>query len=320
MQSKIPLLARYSSIPDVTIPTEFFRETLLIRNTTYVDLLEELDFVRREKSDVCYDNIIDIYVRLNTMRLANDSIREVIRYVEFSCHESADLYSNISRERFEKQKLVWIQSDWKSPSSCLWSSKAQLTDKLTVSEKYGRSKHRKELKAFFVDCLKVTEPTLKMLAEELQLIDRSSLFLSTLPFESFEVIEKIKNIKIIMETINSLPLSESCPEKEIIRSSSIFPVRLGDDSWELKSAKTEFSIRDRENYWGVFNKKVPMLELTLAEVNELGPFLRWMDLEGRYLSNRVTERSVFSGTLEECSEKWTKDLKFRASALFRYFL
>ena len=79
MQSKIPLLARYRSITDVTIPTEFFQETLLIQNTTPMDLLEELDFIRRKKSDVCYDNIKDIYVRLNAMRLADDSIGDGIR-------------------------------------------------------------------------------------------------------------------------------------------------------------------------------------------------------------------------------------------------
>lgn len=79
MQSKIPLLSRYCSITHATIPTEFFQETLLIRNTTPMDLLEELDFIRREEKNICYDNRKDIYVRLNTMRLADDSVGEVIR-------------------------------------------------------------------------------------------------------------------------------------------------------------------------------------------------------------------------------------------------
>ncbi|PMD63840.1 uncharacterized protein K444DRAFT_715137 [Hyaloscypha bicolor E] len=47
MRSKIPLLARYRSITDASVPTEFFQETLLIRNTTSTDLLEELEFIRR---------------------------------------------------------------------------------------------------------------------------------------------------------------------------------------------------------------------------------------------------------------------------------
>lgn len=79
MHSKIPLLARYHSITDTSVPTEFFQETLLIRNTTSTHLLEELEFMHRVGSDVCLDNIKDIYVRLNDMRLADDSICDLIR-------------------------------------------------------------------------------------------------------------------------------------------------------------------------------------------------------------------------------------------------
>jgi hypothetical protein len=79
MHSKIPLLARYSSITDTSVPTDFFQETLLIRNTTSTDLLEELEFIRREGGDICLDNIKDIYVRLNDMRLADARIGDLIR-------------------------------------------------------------------------------------------------------------------------------------------------------------------------------------------------------------------------------------------------
>lgn len=238
--------------------------------------------------------------------------------MELGSHESADYHFDASRERFETAKLLWIQSDmssWKSPSSYLWSSKAQLTDKLTVSGQYGRGEYRKELKAFFVNCLKVAEPTLRMLADELQL--------TALPFAGLEPAEKdvsVERINIVIEVINSLPLYEPCPIRQNLLSSSIFPVRWEDSSLSLESSETEFSIRDREDYWKAFNKKVPMLEFTLEEVNEQGPFLRWMGLEDRYLSSRVTERSEFSGTPEQCSERLTSDLRFRASAIFRYLL
>lgn len=226
-----------------------------------------------------------------------------------------DQHSDIFRERFETSGLIWIPSEmgcWKSPSSCLWSSKAQITDKHTVSRQYGQGEHKKELKTFFVDCLNVAEPTLDMLAEELQLLARAGL-------EPSDKDVSVGRIKIIMEAINSMSLNESGSVRDNLRSSAIFPVRLEDGSLRLESVKGEFSIRDRENYWEAFNKRVPMLELTLEEVHELGPFLRWMDLESRYLSNRVTERSEFSGTPEECSKKLTEDLRFRATALFRYF-
>ena len=79
MQSKIPLRARYSSIPDISFAPEFFQETLLIPNTTWTHLLEELEFMCVVGSDVCLDDIKDIYIRLNDMRLADDSISDLIR-------------------------------------------------------------------------------------------------------------------------------------------------------------------------------------------------------------------------------------------------
>lgn len=204
-------------------------------------------------------------------------------------------------------------SCWKPPSSCLWSSKAQITDRHTVSEQYGQGEHKKKLKAFFVDCLKVAEPTLDMLAEELQLEARS---LAGLELSDEDV--SVRKIKVIIQAINSMSLNNYGPVRENLRSSAIFLVRLKDGSLKLDSATGEFSIRDREIYWRAFNKRVPMLEFTLEEVHELGPFLRWMDLESRYLSNRVTERSEFSGTQDECSKKLTEDLRIRATAIFRY--
>jgi hypothetical protein len=183
----------------------------------------------------------------------------------------------------------------------------------TVSGQYDQGEHKKALRAFFVDCLNVAEPTLDMLAEELQLLARP---LAGLVLSGEEV--SVRRIKLIMEAISSMSLNDSGPVRENLRSSAIFPVRFEDGNLRLESVKGEFSIRDRENYWKAFNKQVPMLELTLEEVHELGPFLRWMDLESRYLSSRVTEKSEFSGTPEECAKRLTIDLRFRARALFRY--
>ena len=95
-----------------------------------------------------------------------------------------------------------------------------------------------------MDCLEVTEPTLELLAGELQLL--AQRFDGLVPAEKDVFVGRIK---IVMEAMNSLPLNNSCPVRENLRSSSIFPVRVEDGSLTLESAETEFSIRDRENYW-----------------------------------------------------------------------
>jgi hypothetical protein len=183
----------------------------------------------------------------------------------------------------------------------------------TVFGQYGQGEHKKILNAFFVDCLKVAEPTLDMLAQELQMEARSHAGVE-LSNEDFSV----RKMKVIIQAISSMSLNNSGSVREKLRSSPVFLVRLEDGSFRLKSAADEFSIRDREIYWKAFNKRVPMLELTLEEVHELGPFLRWMDLESRYLSSRVTERSEFSGTQDDFCMKLTDDLRIRATAIFRY--
>jgi hypothetical protein len=180
-----------------------------------------------------------------------------------------------------------------------------------MSGKYGQGEHKKMLKAFFVDCLKVAEPTLDMLAQELQLEARS---LAGVELSN----EDVYKMKIIIQAINSMSLNNYGPVREKLRSSPVFPVRSEDGSLRLETAAGEFFIRDREIYWKAFNNRVPMLELTLEEVHELGPFLRWMDLESRYLSSRVTERSEFNGTQDDYSMRLTEDLRIRATAIFRY--
>jgi hypothetical protein len=182
-----------------------------------------------------------------------------------------------------------------------------------MSGKYGQGKHKKMLEAFFVDCLKVAKPTLDMLAQELQLEARS---LAGVELSNEDV--SVRKMKVIIQAINSMSLNNSGPVREKLRLSPIFPVRYEDGSLRLETAAGEFSIRDREIYWKAFNKRVPMLELTLEEVHELGPFLCWMDLESRYLSSRVTERSEFNGTQDDCSMRLTEDLRIRATAIFRY--
>jgi hypothetical protein len=79
MQSKVPLMARYSSTSNDSMPTRFFREILQIKDATWEDLIEELKFLRRSGDRVHLEDIKDIYLRLNSFRLENTAISAEIQ-------------------------------------------------------------------------------------------------------------------------------------------------------------------------------------------------------------------------------------------------
>jgi hypothetical protein len=79
MQSKVPLMARYSSTPNKSFPARFFQEILQIKNVTWKELIEELKFLRTLRDRVYFENVKDIYILLNSMRLANHGISAEIK-------------------------------------------------------------------------------------------------------------------------------------------------------------------------------------------------------------------------------------------------
>lgn len=245
--------------------------------------------------------------------------------VYFTSHDYTSNDADISRDHFEKSSLVYVPDDrcWKAPSSCLWASPVEITGKSLLSKLYGPGQKIKSLKAFFVDCLRVPDVSLRILVEELKSVAKT--------INGRELSSKdtgaLQRVKILIKALNSMPLGqpEAVSMGEKLRCESIFPVTKKQVSNEglnksmiLASTADYFSIKDRQNYWESFKGQVWMLDFTLEEVSELGPFLRWLKVEERYLSRSVSETSSFGGVDEMSSVDLTRDLQKRAKALLRY--
>jgi hypothetical protein len=228
-------------------------------------------------------------------------------------------HADISRKCFENSHLVHVhpENSWKAPSSCLWSSKAEITGKVIVNKWYGQCQHKKALKAFFVHCLNVSEPSLEILVEELKSVAEPIVGRSFSVEEAGSAAGIVEKVKILIKAINSMPLDKEASIGKKLRSESIFPVKL-EKLKMLKSTADYFSIIDRQKYHEAFKNEAWILDFSLEEVHELRPFLRWLNLEERYLSCRVIENSTFGGIGETCSDGLTQDLRFRAKALLRY--
>jgi hypothetical protein len=227
--------------------------------------------------------------------------------------------ADISRKCFENSHLVYIhpEKSWKSPSSCLWSSKAEITGKVIVNKQYGQDQQKKALKAFFVDCLNVSKPSLEILVEELKSVAKPVAGRLPSIEDAGSAAGHVEKTKMLIKAINSMPLDKEVLIGKKLRSESIFPVKLKNVK-VLKGTTDYFSITDRQKYHEAFKNEAWILDFSLEEVHELRPFLRWLNLEDRYLSRRVIENSTFGGIDETCSDGLTQDLKFRAKALFRY--
>jgi hypothetical protein len=128
----------------------------------------------------------------------------------------------------------------------------------------------------------------------------------------------IDRVKAVIWAFNPLLTSEgSLPPSDIFEDARINPVRLRQGSIELRSSKSNFSIVDLQKYADAFTKKAMMADFTLTEVHNLRPFIKWLDLENRYLSRSVTEKSRFDGVPAGRISNPDRDLSCKAHALFR---
>lgn len=203
---------------------------------------------------------------------------------------------------FEVAECIYVpptgkEIPWHPPSSCLWSSMARIKGKITISEHYP------ELEQFFVECLGVTAPSLRMLLDELKSVA--------------ELHPKKKRIKELIFAINSLLPREPNVPASTIMELDILPVDTK-EGIRLQSTRHDFAINDRQSLWEAFNGKASMLAFKLEEVRTLRPFIQWLNLEDRYLSRTVKEITRNKSNSEPLSNKLTQWFRGKAHALFRY--
>jgi hypothetical protein len=154
-------------------------------------------------------------------------------------------------------------------------------------------------------------------------------FLSVKPVDLSMAIDELKeagNQQLISElevkesiwTVNSLLSTElSLPNLRAITKSKVFPVRQANRDLTFQSSITNFFVINREPLKQSFKGMVKFLDFTLEEVVELRPFLKWTQLEDRYLSRCVKEiTSFYSGeAMLIPNPDW--QIKNRAYALLR---
>ncbi|KFY37775.1 hypothetical protein V494_04632 [Pseudogymnoascus sp. VKM F-4513 (FW-928)] len=287
MKTKFALQRLYerSDGADSSSLAHFFTSVLKITDCTwetYVCELKELKISSCDNSDT----IAVIYRALDTLRPTITAA-------------SMDLL----KTAFESGALIYVPSDdrpaWYKVSQCVWSSAARLRGRVSLNENYN------DLEDLFVGFLSVKPVDLSMAIDELKETGNRQ------PISKLEVKESIW-------TVNSLLSTElSLPNPRAITKSKVFPVRQANGDLTFQSSITNFFVIDREPLKQSFEGMVKFLDFTLEEVVELRPFLKWTQLEDRYLSRCVKEITSFYGGEAMLIPNPDRQIKNRAYALLR---
>lgn len=307
LQHKYPIVALYEAAfpdKDLTLLTQFFRDTLGIPSCSWQDIVEELkDLNRRAISD--FDRIRSHYEQLNKLRrrwITDDLNTDTIRSVFL--HSSKARLLTDYRKTFESESLLFVQNErgqykWVKPSECLWSSATEVREKVNLNNHYDD-----DLEDFFVTLLGVSRLTIDMVYDELHGVDRTT------------TVDQVKNL---LRTMSALLETEMPKQKsKKLLKKRILPIRYPTGGVSLVSTEIEFAIADRRQLEQIFRDKIKMLDFTLSEVYQLKPLLDWMKLGDRFLFNLTKESSVVNPELSYPVSDPVRQIRKKAHALTRY--
>lgn len=207
------------------------------------------------------------------------------------------LIDKLNSEQFEDGALVYIsqQKQWHPPSSCLWAYDTRISGKFAIASAYS------ELREFFVNNLKVEEPNIAMYVQELKLLADGAKK------------PPITAVKEMIKEINSYRPQQGA--LDALEASPVLPVKNTDGLINLKSSTDVFAIVDRDEYEKLFRYRVAVLDCTLEEAHALRPFISAMGLEGRFMSENVSEATTVN--VSSRISRVSQDVKEKAYALFR---
>ncbi|KAF4468849.1 ATPase-like ATP-binding domain [Fusarium albosuccineum] len=250
-----------------------FRRTLMIRDASLTELVEELKVLRDEGCE-------DI-----------NHLRTLYRCLDKYIKPTPDM-----RAAFEEAPLIYHETThgepgWYKTSDCLWSSETVIRGKAILDGCWESDK------SFFVDKLGVKLLTLQMVYDELRQSPQSSM----------------EEIKVAILSFNGLLQAERTNlDPQPIRKAKIFPVRFPKGSIILSSVDVDFAIGDRDKLKAKFQDKINLLDFDLEDIRRLKSFFEWAGLQERYLSNSVRERTSIPIDLGCPISSRNRDLKRKA--------
>ena len=187
------------------------------------------------------------------------------------------------------------EAKWYPLSACLWTNETRIPGKAAIAGQYA------DLQDFFVNYLKVEEPSIETYIEELELLISDSDSPS------------VKKIQTVLKEIGSRKPEKSLLDRLKLRQ--FLPVWGVDGALSLKGVTDDFVIVDRKNYGDIFRGVIPSLDFSVEEVQGLKSMVLALGLSDRYISKTIRETSSAGNSLLE--PVLSGEMRRKAHALFR---
>ena len=222
-------------------------------------------------------------------------------------HTHRVLTAFYNRNKFEADKLIYVplgrdgQHKWHEVSGCIWSSKTRIGSKVTLEEHYAN------LKPFFVDFLGVRTLTLSMVYEEL-------VRLGSLPDASIEdTMDHIMSLNSFLMETNPADY----PSSSQLVDANILPIWEVDGTVSLASSKSDFVICDRTHLEKIFAAKFNELDFIFEDVCRLGPFIEYLGINKKRLSEAVIESTKVDPNDVQPLARADREIGPKAYSLYR---
>ncbi|KAH0527319.1 hypothetical protein TsFJ059_002332 [Trichoderma semiorbis] len=286
---KEPLEVRYKALAIDNLSTIrlLFTDVLGVGNCDEKTICDQLNNLR-ESGSTDFDRIKSLYKSLWALLSKNKS------------NEARELV----KSKFVEGALIYTKFDncWNKVSQCLWSSATTVRSKKVLESDY------KEMKSFFVEFLRVETLTLGLIYTELSKLGESKPTVELVKEQffafkdHFHMISNYKNIK---------------PDE--MKKFKIFPIRQpgAQQNIQFCDGNAEFAIADTRPLENNFRNQIKTLGFTFDELHSLGPVIRWLGLEERYLSRLVTETSKVEDDDRVLNHSLSHNIESRARALCR---
>ena len=177
-----------------------------------------------------------------------------------------------------------------------------ISDKVTIASSYGG------LESFFIDRLRVQA------ADTAMVIDELAKRMAAAELPATEDVKKImKEISRMMRT--EAPSDNLRRHLQRLKKVKFLPIRKNLGRVDFEDASADFVIVDHERYGEAYRPVAACLDFSLDEVQVLFPLISALRLNGRYLSQKVKERSEIVGKPTK-NHDLTTELQSRAYSLY----
>ncbi|CAH0025380.1 unnamed protein product [Clonostachys rhizophaga] len=264
--------------------TMFFRDTLGIQDVSWKDIVEELGWERKKLENL--GEQVDF-----------DRVKGLYQFMARSNAPKAEM-----KRTFIGSRLIYVArhgvAGWYSSSDCLWSSTSEIRGKVTLNDDYD------SLETFFTGTLGVQSLTLQMMYDELRHAGGQ---------------KSIDDIKNDIWSLNALLQTDRTHIDPVpLLREAIFPVKYPEGGLALRNIDAVFAVGDDRQLCGRLQSHINLLDYDFEDIRRLKPFICWVKLDERYLSQSVREftRVSSSATRRPITED-KYDISRKAYAILR---